>query len=518
MNSASFDLTINGDTAVESDETIIISAVLAAYPTSTASKTITVTNDDAAQALPGATPTTAAAMGLTPTVQYHPNSQSGSATKSNGKVIASPDLMGLAAFAQPTAAVAPSERTDGSGLKCWRFDDAAWGSSGNEINAIDTRAIAIFLVVRCHNSNGTKFAAINYQSDGASGTAAAGSLSTATGTVAPYIGGSAVTQSDANFPHMVPGTRKQVIGMVSRTTANGGQRMYRNLVACPGAQQSSGYTNAMGLLFGATRASSGGALTGNLNGYDLYEAVIVKGVLTNAQADQIANALVNNHSIAAITSMVTDDGDSITESVGDAPSGSNATMAMTEPGANLMPESVQVVNLGISGSTTVSLTSKRDASPSMFGTMVISPANDVVIVQIGRNNYGALGQTAQQTYDALKALIWGDANSYLARGRKVIVCINICSGNNVTIQQIRNLVLGNLITDCQAGPGGLYENKLRLRRLDLISVGGQTVFEDAADASNLTYMQNDGTHPSILGNLVMGTGGDTPQHGKAAAF
>jgi lysophospholipase L1-like esterase len=46
-NSASFDLTINGDTAVESNETIIINAVLAAYTSSTASKTITITDDDA---------------------------------------------------------------------------------------------------------------------------------------------------------------------------------------------------------------------------------------------------------------------------------------------------------------------------------------------------------------------------------------------------------------------------------------------------------------------------------------
>lgn len=46
QTSLSFDLTINGDTGVESDETIVINAVLAAYTSATASKTITVTNDD----------------------------------------------------------------------------------------------------------------------------------------------------------------------------------------------------------------------------------------------------------------------------------------------------------------------------------------------------------------------------------------------------------------------------------------------------------------------------------------
>ncbi len=46
QSSLSFDLTINGDTGVESDETIVINAVLAAYSSATASKTITVTNDD----------------------------------------------------------------------------------------------------------------------------------------------------------------------------------------------------------------------------------------------------------------------------------------------------------------------------------------------------------------------------------------------------------------------------------------------------------------------------------------
>jgi hypothetical protein len=48
QTSLSFDLTINGDTGVESDETIVINAVLATYTSATASKTITVTNDDVA--------------------------------------------------------------------------------------------------------------------------------------------------------------------------------------------------------------------------------------------------------------------------------------------------------------------------------------------------------------------------------------------------------------------------------------------------------------------------------------
>jgi hypothetical protein len=46
QSSLSFDLTINGNTGVESDETIVINAVLAAYSSATATKTITVTNDD----------------------------------------------------------------------------------------------------------------------------------------------------------------------------------------------------------------------------------------------------------------------------------------------------------------------------------------------------------------------------------------------------------------------------------------------------------------------------------------
>lgn len=47
VSSGSFDLTINGDTAVEANETIIINAALAGY-SATASKTITITNDDLA--------------------------------------------------------------------------------------------------------------------------------------------------------------------------------------------------------------------------------------------------------------------------------------------------------------------------------------------------------------------------------------------------------------------------------------------------------------------------------------
>lgn len=47
VSSGSFDLTINGDTSVETDETIIINAALSGYA-ATASKTITMTNDDVA--------------------------------------------------------------------------------------------------------------------------------------------------------------------------------------------------------------------------------------------------------------------------------------------------------------------------------------------------------------------------------------------------------------------------------------------------------------------------------------
>lgn len=48
QSSATFDIVVNGDTTVESDETIIINAVLANYTSSTATRTITITNDDAA--------------------------------------------------------------------------------------------------------------------------------------------------------------------------------------------------------------------------------------------------------------------------------------------------------------------------------------------------------------------------------------------------------------------------------------------------------------------------------------
>lgn len=50
QSSASFDVLVNGDAGVEPDETIVITAVLAAYPSANATKTITVANDDAVAA------------------------------------------------------------------------------------------------------------------------------------------------------------------------------------------------------------------------------------------------------------------------------------------------------------------------------------------------------------------------------------------------------------------------------------------------------------------------------------
>jgi hypothetical protein len=48
QTSTSFNLTINGDATVEGDETAVIAAQLAAYPSATASRTITLANDDVA--------------------------------------------------------------------------------------------------------------------------------------------------------------------------------------------------------------------------------------------------------------------------------------------------------------------------------------------------------------------------------------------------------------------------------------------------------------------------------------
>ncbi len=52
QNSIAFNLSVGGDTAVEPDENIIIYAQLAAYPGATASKTVTIANDDAAAVAP----------------------------------------------------------------------------------------------------------------------------------------------------------------------------------------------------------------------------------------------------------------------------------------------------------------------------------------------------------------------------------------------------------------------------------------------------------------------------------
>jgi hypothetical protein len=51
-SSVTFNTTVNGDTDVEPDETIIMTATLAAYPTSSSTKTITVLNDDATAGAP----------------------------------------------------------------------------------------------------------------------------------------------------------------------------------------------------------------------------------------------------------------------------------------------------------------------------------------------------------------------------------------------------------------------------------------------------------------------------------
>jgi len=270
-------------------------------------------------------------------------------------------------------------------------------------------------------------------------------------------------------------------------------------------------------MLGATRSQSGGAVSANtVTGFDLYEVALCKGNLTNTQADAIAAAFVANWAIPAIDSQLVLAGDSITDGVSAVTSGVSLGMDLTSPGASLVPSNYRVLNAGQSGWTTVSLTTQRDATNTLFNQLL--SVRNVVAVQIGRNNWASLSQDGATAYAALRDVIYTASTGYLQRGWTVAAMTNIATGSNTARDAQVALMLSSLISDCQAGSGQTYDGKLKLVRLDQIKVGGSTIFEDSADANNTTYYQGDQTHPTVLGTAYMANGGDTPSNGYRAAL
>lgn len=457
-------------------------------------------------AAPAVAGTAATGFAQAPSVHLHPHSQAEvTARDAGGRVTGCPDLRGLAAASQGIAGRGPKAMVDALGRGFWRFEGSDYLDLASTLVA-DVRGCAVFLVGRQHRPQPacSLFSLGNAAAGTAVETIAALARTVSLSGAPPYLAGGSVsgTNDAANAGNVIVGSQLQVIGVTSRTTANGGQRLLVNGAVATVGQQSASATGVTGAEIGRYAFAPGAA--GSWAQFDLYEIAVFAGTLTNAQADAAAAALMANWAVAPITHQLVVEGDSITQGVVAVTPGVSLGMAMSDPGGpTAMPEGWRVVNLGVSGNTVANLVARRDVANTMFGRTL--PGRNVVICQAGRNNVS--GGNAADIYAQIVALLHAGTTGYLERGWEVRQAINIATaaGQQPVIEGLRALLRAPaFLSDCAAGAGQAHEG--RLARIDLPAwtvAGSGTIFDSAADAVDLIWYQGDQTHPTVAATAEM---------------
>lgn len=469
---------------------------------------------------PTPTPTpTPVVLPTTPTIDY--DARFSTVGQSGGRVTSVTDLRGLANMTEGASGAGPFVvADDGDGLPCWRFEGAEYLNGATSFVA-DNRNCTIFVVGRVHKGKATPIFGLGNAAAGTAVNAGSAQVRTAVvGSAAAYLYGGGVSAGTAasNKEYLIPGSQLQVIGVRSALTAGGGQRMMINRKSANVAQNTINAAAVQGFEIGRVPFAPGAS--GTWAQMDVYKIVAYNTALSDAQCDAISAALADYYNIPEITSQIVFAGDSITDGVGSVNSSTSIAMVASNPGYALRaPKTTRVINTGISGNTTVSLTTQRDASGTMYDNLL--PGYNRIAVQIGRNNLGALAQTGAQAYSAIVALLNTTSTGYLQRGWTVYQAINIAvaSALNTENTNLRTLLRAPaFLTDCLAGTGQTYDGKLLRIELPLITAGASgTIFDTVADAGDLTWFQGDATHPTVLGTAAMWSGVDTPANGYRIA-
>jgi lysophospholipase L1-like esterase len=423
-------------------------------------------------------------------------------------VLSCPDLRGLAALSGLSfagATVGPVQMTDGLGRKFWRFEGAAYLLIANALNALSARGVTVMLAMRHHRALAGNWFSPRYSaytSDATNTTYSGGSTfrTVVTASAAPLLHGAGISAASARH---VTGSQMQIAGVASRTTANGGQRIYMNNDAVNVAQSSVTSANCAGGVIGGIPAASN-AVTASGN-FDLYEFALWRGELTNAQADAAAAAMVSNWSIPAIVNGLLLEGDSITQGTGLVTSGLNIAMRMTEPGgASVVPAGWRVLNQGTSGNTVANVLSRRDAASSA-ASLPLPGGRNIVLCQIGRNDIPT--RTGAAVYADIAALFNTTTTGFLQRGWEVRQAVNIAvsssleAENNALRSALRNTA--QFRADTLSGTGQTYEGRTGIIDLPLWTVAGDTIFDTVADAADANWFAGDSTHPGVNGAIEM---------------
>lgn len=518
--------------------------------------------------------TSATTWSTTPSVSYHPGAQAGTVTKSGSRIVACPDLQGLAALdgyaADGTTVAGPTEMTDNYGRKFWRFNGTEYAKISNALTSMQNRGIMCLMVGRVHHARSScvmiapRYAL--YVSDAANTTASAvfGMLkTTVTSSSAGFLQGSSPAPSTvpSDAYKTIAGVNLTVLAVRQGATADGGNRVYNNNDVCATAQSTtlvpavaSGLVYS-GAVVGASAGTSNTAgVTTNVNNvFDLYELAIWNAVVSTANADANVAAAVTNWGITQLDSQLAVMGDSqmdgIATTLATSPAWTgNAVSQMTDPGAGLIPANVRVLNLGTSGGQTSNAVTIRDATNGPLTQVFPGGATkNKVAFMYGRNDcIESQGQKNSATlYADYVALINTTTTGLLQRGWSVNVMANTAlSGTAVTtnvspagentvqkrIEGLRALIAveashtvnTTFLTDTLTNTGQTYAGLLDVLHLYEIDDGGNKWFynvittSDWANATPTGPYDSDGTHFTKEGFTLIATGASTPQYGMGS--
>lgn len=495
--------------------------------------------------------------GAAPSVHYHFNSQA-VAVDGNGRLTSCPDRQGLAQLLAVAGTTAPKLLADGLGRKFLRFNGGEAAIIQNALTIAGQRGFTAIALARVHQSKQANRILVPRFLSYASATVNTAApengsmirpVNFATNAVA-YLAANSSPQTTANAADcgkVIPGVQLQVIGVASRTSANGGTRLYINNDKCDVGQ--SGLNNAViGAVLGGRGASdnSEALSTGAGDLFDLYELAIWSSELANTTADALVAAAVSNWGIAPLDTNLIIEGDSISDGAATtlpvSPANCGGLAArLTEPGAGLIPANVRVIELASVGHAVPQLVNRRDATNTVFGLGKYpgGAAKNVVAFQIGRNDMTQQDNTAAQHYANVVALINTATTGYLQRGWSVVVAGNVMAqagvlgtppdgATNVSqrIATYRTLVFdgtglainATFQNDVLAGAGQTFDGLVTVKPVHKITVGGDSKFETTTDVNDTAsgYYDSDQTHLRVAGMDLMASGGDHPARGYAA--
>lgn len=491
---------------------------------------------------------------LAATVHYHAPSQNSAITvDGNNRVTAVPDLRGLAAAVgvEPGGTMrGPVRMVDAEGRPFWRWRDNEALFISNALQIASARGYGVFFVGRMlKHRNAASFFSPRYRtysSDASNVSAATAEVfpralfGTAAGANGVPTLQNAYANDATNGWQMVPGSQLCVWGGLTRLNGQGGQRLYVNNVVSTQPQSTVTTTNLIGGVIGATPAAGNSisVLAANGGGYiDLYEFALFNRVLSDAEGDAIVAAMVANWGIQTITRQAGLDGDSIFDGIPTAlptnpQPGGNIGALLAQPGRVGFPPNVRVINLGSSGAQIANLNTRKNSTQSLWRrTLAGGPANNIAVIQIGRNDMVMGGLTGAQHY-ANVVNYFNNATTgqegLLQLGWRVFLVSNIATTSptgQARIEAFRALIMdpvtllptAQFLADCNAGPGQPFEGRLHILPWSEIRQGGVTRFKTAADASDWgageKAFDEDGTHLVTEGNELCVTGGDNPAHG-----